>query len=142
MSDPHVVTGLMAKRAELAGKIEHHRTIVRQLLDDLAAIDQALRLFKPGFDVEIIRPQRFRRDGAYQDKVAPVMLSALRQAGRPLLTRELTLHLMTVRRMDAANEALVRKVGDSVGACMRHLRAVGQVQSVKAEGGRLAWEIA
>lgn len=47
MNDPHVVTGLIAKRAELAGKLEHHHALVHQLMIDLDAIDQALRLFKP-----------------------------------------------------------------------------------------------
>jgi hypothetical protein len=32
MTDPHVVTGLMTKRAELKGLLEHHQAKVRQLM--------------------------------------------------------------------------------------------------------------
>lgn len=39
MTEPHVVTGLMTKRAELAGMLEHHHAKVRQLMIDLDAID-------------------------------------------------------------------------------------------------------
>jgi hypothetical protein len=51
MADPHVLTGLIAKRAELAGLLEHHQATVRQLLIDLDAVDATIRMFKPDFDL-------------------------------------------------------------------------------------------
>ncbi len=57
MSEPHVLTGLMTKRAELAGLLEHHHAKVRQLMIDLDAIDQALRLFKPDIELDDIKPR-------------------------------------------------------------------------------------
>jgi hypothetical protein len=38
MAEPHVLTGLIAKRAEIAGKIEHLQEL-RQLVIDLDHID-------------------------------------------------------------------------------------------------------
>ena len=43
MADPHVLTGLMAKRAEIAGRIEHLQDQLRQLVIDLDHIDAAFR---------------------------------------------------------------------------------------------------
>ncbi len=57
MTEPHVVTGLMTKRAELAGMLEHHQAKVRQLVIDLDAIDQVLRLFKPDIELDAIKPK-------------------------------------------------------------------------------------
>ena len=39
MADPHVLTGLMAKRAEIAERIEHLQDQLRQLVIDLYHID-------------------------------------------------------------------------------------------------------
>ena len=35
MADPHVLTGLISKRAEIAGQIEHTQDKLRQLVIDL-----------------------------------------------------------------------------------------------------------
>jgi hypothetical protein len=48
MAEPHVLTGLIAKRAELAGQIEHAQDKLRQLAIDLDHIDAAIHIFDPG----------------------------------------------------------------------------------------------
>ncbi len=57
MAEPHVVTALVAKRAEITGRIEHTQTSLRQLIIDLDNLDATLRLFKPDIDLEEIRPK-------------------------------------------------------------------------------------
>ena len=42
---PHVVTGLIAKRAELAGRIEHLQAQVRQATVELDHIEASIRIF-------------------------------------------------------------------------------------------------
>ena len=59
MAEPHVVTALVTKRAEIAGQIEHTKTSLRQLIIDLDKIDAAIRLFKPDFNLQEIRPRPF-----------------------------------------------------------------------------------
>ena len=44
MADPHVLTGLMAKCAEIAGKIEHLQDQLRQLVIDLDHIDASIHM--------------------------------------------------------------------------------------------------
>jgi hypothetical protein len=46
MAEPHVLTGLIAKRAEIAGKIEHLQDQLRQLVIDLDHIDASIHIFK------------------------------------------------------------------------------------------------
>ena len=48
---------MIAKRAELAGELEHHQAKVRQLLIDLDSVDATIRLFKPDINLEEIRPK-------------------------------------------------------------------------------------
>ena len=142
MNDPHVVTGLIAKRAELAGKLEHHHAIVRQLMIDLDALDQALRLFKPDIELDDIKSKPMPpRHAAYKGEVARIVLGTLRTTKRPCSTQELTMHVMAERGMNTSDKRLVKTVEKRVGASLRHHRTKGTIRSLKGLGDRLAWEV-
>jgi len=51
MAEPHVITALVAKSSELAGKIEHLQDQVRQLLIALDNVEACLRIVDP--DIEL-----------------------------------------------------------------------------------------
>jgi hypothetical protein len=68
---PHVVTALIAKRAEIAGQIEHLQGQVRRTTVDPDHVEETLRLFVPDIDVVAISPR-------------PVLLSPLTICGRLL----------------------------------------------------------
>ena len=142
MADPHVLTGLIAKRAELAGEPEHHQAKVRQLLIDLDSVDATIRLFKPDIDLEEIRPKPLPpRHAAYKGEVARIVLGTLREAKKPCLTQELTMHIMAERGMNTADKRLVKTVSKRVGACLRHYRNKGMLRSSMGLGKRVAWEV-
>ena len=142
MTEPHVVTGLMTKRAELAGMLEHHQAKVRQLMIDLDAVDQALRLFKPDIELEAIKPKPLPpRHAAYKGEVARIVLGTLRDAKRPCSTQELTMHVMAERGMNTADKGLVKTVTKRVGASLRHHRSRGLIQSAAGIDDRITWQI-
>ena len=142
MAEPHVVTALVAKRAEIAGRIEHAQTSLRQLIIDLDNIDAAIRLFKPDIDLEEIRPKPFPpRNQAFRGEVSRLILSALRQSPSPLSTHDLARHVMAERGLNTADKRLVRVIGKRVGSAMRHLRNRGLVRSEQGPGQYLDWRI-
>ena len=142
MADPHVLTGLIAKRAELAGLLEHHQAMVRQLLIDLDSVDATIRLFKPDIDLQEIRPKPLPpRHAAYKGEVARIVLGTLRDAKRPCTTQELTMHVMGERGMNTADKRLVKTVAKRVGACLRHYRGKGMLRSSMGLGKRITWEV-
>jgi hypothetical protein len=57
MAEPHVVTALIAKRAELAGQLEDAQAEVRRIVIDLDNVDSTLRICKPDIDLDEIRPK-------------------------------------------------------------------------------------
>ena len=57
MAEPHVITALIDKRAELAGKIEAVQTQLRQLVIDLDNVDHVLRLYDPDIELAEIVPK-------------------------------------------------------------------------------------
>ncbi|MFO1080355.1 MAG: hypothetical protein U1E23_07005 [Reyranellaceae bacterium] len=143
MAEPHVVSALIAKRAELAGLMEHHQAKVRQLMIDLDAVDQALRLFKPDIELAEIKPKPMPpRHAAYKGEVARIVLGTLRDAKRPCTTQELTMHVMAERGMNTADKRLVKMVTKRVGASLRHHRAKGLIRSNTGISERICWEVA
>lgn len=142
MAEPHVVTALIAKRAEIAGQIEHAQTSLRQLIIDLDNIDAAIRLFKPDIDLEEIRPKPFPpRNQAFRGEVSRLILSALRQSSVPLTTHDLARHVMAERGLNTADKRLVRTIGKRVGSSMRYLRDRGLVRSEKGPLQCLVWRV-
>lgn len=55
MAEPHVLTGLVAKRREIAGKIEHLQDQLRQHVIDLDHVDAAIHIFDPSIELEEIK---------------------------------------------------------------------------------------
>jgi hypothetical protein len=74
-------------------------------------------------------------------EVARIVLGTLRDAKRPCSTQELTMHVMAERSMNTADKRLVKTVEKRVGACLRHHRTKGLVQSAKGLGDRIAWQV-
>ena len=58
MAEPHVISALVAKRAELLGLIEQREREIETLRGQLAHLDATLLLFKLDADLAAIRPKR------------------------------------------------------------------------------------
>src|SRR5689334_15151575 len=101
MTDEHTMAGLLRKRAEIAGKLEHAQTIVRQLVIDLDALDTTIRLFSPDIDLEDVRPKALPpRHAAFKGQVSRIRMTILRDAKAPILTNELARHIMEERGLN------------------------------------------
>lgn len=49
MAEPHVITALAKKRAELSGDIETTQAKLRQMISDLESLDKTLLMSDPDF---------------------------------------------------------------------------------------------
>jgi hypothetical protein len=85
MADPHVLTGLMAKRAEIGGKIEHLQDQLRQLVIDLDHIDASIHIFDPSIELEEIKARPVPAPHhAFRGQVTRIVIMTLRNAKKPL----------------------------------------------------------
>ncbi|MFN3658491.1 MAG: hypothetical protein ACK4UO_14670 [Pseudolabrys sp.] len=142
MAESHVLSGLLAKRSELAGKIEFAQAELRQMMIDLDSIDATIRLFNPEIDLVQIRPKIVpARNQAFRGEIARIVLGTLRKAGKPLPTHEVALHVMAARSLNMADKPLLRVINRRVGAAMRHHRIKGLIRSVPGPGRSVLWEI-
>ena len=90
MAEPHVITGLIAKRAEIAGQIEHAQDKLRQLTIDLDHVDAAIHIFDPSIELEEIKVRPVPpKHHAFRGEVSRIVLATLKNAKRPLTTAEI-----------------------------------------------------
>lgn len=141
MAETHVVSALIAKRAELAGQLEAAQAEVRRLIIDLDNLDATLRLFKPDIDLAEIKPKPLPpRSAAYKGEVARIVLGTLRSSAESMTTEQLAEHVMAERNLNAADKRMLRTVSKRVGACLRHYRNKGVLQSEQKPSGMLTWK--
>ena len=143
MADPHVLTGLISKRREIAGQIEHTQDQLRQLVIDLDHVDAAIHIFDPSIELEEIKSRPVPpRHQAFKGEVTRIVLATLRNAKRPLTTAEIAQRVMAERGLETNNAQLLKTIGKRTGACLRHWRVKGIVKSVDGPGRYNVWELA
>jgi hypothetical protein len=142
MADPHVLTGLIAKRAEIAGQIEHTQDKLRQLVIDLDHVDAAIHIFDPAIELQEIKARPVPpKHHAFRGEVTRIVLTALRNAKKPLTTFDVAQRVMAERGLDTTNARLLKTIGKRTGACLRHLQKQGGVTRSQGLGQLALWEI-
>lgn len=77
----YVLSGLVKRRAELAGEADALKARLARIATDLGHLDATIRLFDPDHDVAGIRPRRPRGpDVAGRGEMTRAILAVLREA--------------------------------------------------------------
>lgn len=142
MKNDHVLSGLMTKRAELAGQIETMQREMRDLIAAIGHIDAAIRVFDPAADIDDIKPKLPPRFHAFKGEVSRLVLDALRKAAKPMPVSDLTLIVAAGRGINPDEKPFMRVLSRRVGACLRNLRKKKLVQMTRPPGSLGLWQIA
>jgi hypothetical protein len=144
MSEPHVVSALVRKRAELAGDIELAHERLRQMILALENLDATLLMFDPRYRVESIKPKAFRppKDWSNRGQMTRICLSILRQASEPMTSRDIAVQLLIERALDRDDHRLLRLMTKRVGVALRGQREKGAVRAEQGPGQYVLWELA
>lgn len=140
----YVLTGLVKRRAQLAGEIERTHELLRKLIADLENLDATILQFDPSYQIEAIKPKAFRppKDWANRGEMSRIALSILRQAAEPLTTRDIALQMLVERALDRNDVRLLRLMTKRVGVALRGQRDRGLVRSEQGPGQYQIWMIA
>ncbi len=86
MAEPHVISALVKKRAELSGDIERTHEQLRQMVMDLENLDNTTHMFDPDYQVEAIKPKAFRppKDWSNRGEMTRICLSILNPSQRAI----------------------------------------------------------
>jgi hypothetical protein len=143
MAESHVVTGLVAKRAELAGRIEAARRQLEQLEADVGHLDGAIKLFAPDYKLEDIRakPARRRNRLFVQGECQRLILEIFRDAAQPLSAARLA-EVLAQRKGLESSPAVLDLVRKSALGAVKRLVGKGVIVAAGGdETGRL-WRLA
>lgn len=138
-----VVSGLIKRRAELAGDIEKAHEALRRMVLDLENLDATILQFEPDFKIETIKPKAFRpsKDWSNRGEMTRICLSILRLASEPLTCRDIALQLLTERALNREDQRLLRLMTKRVGVALRLQKQKGVVESQQGPGQYMLWEL-
>lgn len=140
MQNEHVLSGLVRKRSELAGQIEHAQYELRKLVTDLDAIDAAIRIFDPNADVGAIPARQYPPlHAAFRGEMMRFVLGALRVATAPVTSREIADTVMDGRGLNKEDPKVAQMIRKRVIACMWKLKQRGDVREVPMDGELKGW---
>ncbi len=143
MENEHVLSGLVRKRSEIAGQIEHTQQALRKLVTDLDSIDAAIRLFDPDADIVAIKPRQYPpRHAAFRGEMMRHVMGCLRLAKKPITTREIAMVVMKARGLNPEDAELLVTIRKRVGACIWKLKQAGTVKEVAGVGDLKEWKLA
>lgn len=140
----YMVTGLVKRRAELAGEMKRTQEALGQMARDLETLDAAIKLVAPELDIPSIAPKMVKppEDWSKRGEMSRVVLSIMRVANKPLTSREIA-GQMIVQRGLASTPKLLNLMSRRIAGCLRDKRDRGLVTNVETRGGQyLEWEIA
>ena len=140
MAESLIVSGLVTKRSELAGEVEHHRRELQRLADELGHVDATIRLFDPSYDLGTIRVSKrgHRHLWFGQGECQRLVLEVLREAVEPLSSNALT-HALLVRKGLEGHLEAASQVKKTASAVLRRLLAKEVVCRSALPDGTQAW---
>ena len=138
------LSGLLRKRAEMAGQVEAMQARLGQLIADLSHIDSAIRVFRPDIDLadlpEKLAPAPFT---GFRGEIQRFLLDELRKANHPLSTFDLADRIMAKRGLNADDRVIVKLIQRRTGYALAKLRNKGRVTSERLHrSAPLEWELA
>jgi len=144
MADPHVISALRDKRAEIAGLIDSLERKIGQHRADLVHIDSVLRLYQPEHDPTEIKPKRLHRRNRYfgRHELSRLCLGTFRDAGESLSTADIVAHVIEAKGFDAGDRVLRAALGDLVKATLSPMRRRGVVNKIGEGRSGVRWKLA
>lgn len=114
MGEPHVISALSNKRAELTGLVSQLERQLAQQQAHLAHLDATMRLFDPDIRPNRIRPKQRRAGNVWfrPGECLRLIYDALREAAQPMTTHQLAERIIRVKALPIADDrqrALVQK---------------------------------
>jgi hypothetical protein len=142
-SRDHVVSGLIAKRRELAGIIDELQRQLDQHRADLTHIDGVLRALATDLDPEKIKPKRIYRRTRYfaRNELSRLCLGVLRTAAGELLsTDDIAGQVIAAKGFDAGDAILRAAIREQVGSTVKRLHREGMIANTGA-GRASRWKL-
>jgi len=138
---PIFITSLARKLAELEAERDYHQKRVDRAVDAIAKITATLDLFEEG---KWTRYQKARHDdlGPFKPRELPrLIVQVLREAGKPLMAREIMEAVMTTSGLVADDEKQRKRIRKRVTEAISDKHRLGIIRSAGKVGMLTLWEL-
>ena len=124
MAESHVVSGLIAKRSEMAGLIEHHQKAIARLAADLTHVDATIKLFSPEVDLRTVRAKTHRARNQYfkPGECQRLILEIYRDAAGQELSSRQVAEQMVLRKGFENTSDMIEQMQKNAVAVLRRIR--------------------
>ncbi len=141
MAEPHVLTALYSKYALVMGELRKAQTHADKHRESLVHIEATIKLFKPDWIGDGIKPHKSHRASRWPSRGAGMRtaLSILREATEPLTTREIVVLVLDRLSMPEPHYAELKLICASFNSALRNKSAKGGV--VMVEGFPKRWAL-
>lgn len=141
MADTHLISGLVAKRAETAGELARLKCLSDDLARDLLAIDRVLRsLGYQGVPAQDICPVEKRPAKTYKGSISHDAVDVMRDAGEPMSATDIADKIADGRSLTFQGQSERENFRKHVKEAIRRLRQRGLVEVV-GEGAGAMWRL-
>jgi hypothetical protein len=143
MAEPHVISALTAKRAELAGIIAHHHKEITRLSAEVNVLDATIKLFDPEYRINAIKPKRYQRRNDFfkHGEAHKLLLDIIREARKPINTIEISEEAQRRKGLNLCADQL-SAFKATIGTALSRQRKVGLISEVGKDKGTSVWVIA
>lgn len=143
MSESHVVTGLVAKRAEMSGLIQECQTEIDRISNEISHIDATIKLFSPEFDLRSIRAKKRRVQNKYfkPGECPRLVLDILRKAECSITSRKISEAMLQAKGLEPNAEMIDQMQRNALGV-LKILENKRLVVQGAPEGLARTWMIA
>lgn len=142
MSGSHVISGLIAKKAELSGLFKHYQLELGRIASDLQHIDATIKLFDPEFDLRTVKAKGVRERNQYfkPGECARITLNVLRESTVRMNSRDIAAAVQSSKGLDGSPDTS-KQVQKSVFAALGRLEAKGVAKRTGKEGLLYYWQL-
>jgi hypothetical protein len=137
----HTITGLLAKRVDLFNEALGLRDRLAEIKNDVAALDRVLGTLGYKGDLEAHMPRQKREALFGRGDLRRTILDELRNALRPLTTREIAEAAAREVGQDPNDKAMLRDIGRRVSSALCILKDHGTILS-SGERPHARWTLA
>jgi hypothetical protein len=142
MAQSLVVSGLVTKRSELAGRIKALESEIKALAADVKSLDGAIKIIDPSFNLRTIKAKRLFGKNQFFERgeASRFLLDSLRTATGPISTSELT-------ELARQSKGLPKQEAKALQACLLTTLSRQRIKGVVVEVGRdqagaVRWQLA
>lgn len=143
MAESHVVSGLVAKRSELSGEIDYHQNKIRQVKAKLAAVDTAIKVFDPDYNLQTIRTKARRSKNQFfkHGESNTLLMDLIRDAKRDISTADIVDEAARRKGIDL-DEIGRRAFSASIFTVLKRLQSKDIIREVDRIDSVIIWRIA